>query len=595
MLTDRQMDAALALFQARMQDVTDLYLRRMGEHIRDIGQLTSSDVHRLQQIRRMNRNLRDVKRHLARASGLCLKDLEAVLGEAARTDDRVARKILGVNDADVALQNNEPLRRALRAQYAETAGRLNNLSNTTVARDAYRRAVDAAVTAVQSGAEDYESAIRRTLRQAGSLGLRVRDTGTSAVAYASGHTRRVDSAVRMNVLDAMRRMNQRAMAEVGRQFGADGVEIDAHMLCAEDHLPYQGQQFSNEEFEQIQDSLERPFGEWNCRHMWQPIIMGVSPRAYTDEDLEKFARYSTEEVEIDGRTKTRYEWSQEMRRMETAIREKKDTATLAAAAGDESLRRECQGSVNALVKAYERLSDRTGLGPDFRRTYVAGFKDVSEKAFKMGRPIDQGQWPDGGSKITVKQLDELTEYAAEKGVKLVSFDNFDGDISIVRDYLDNMARIGEDYPEVFTGKRQPELALSFRMSPKDYAETGQHRITLNAHILRDKQFLINDYVSARDEDTGEKLFVIGTEYLGIIHHEMGHMVVNTYNLPAGDIVRKVNFAAVSGYAKKNANEAIAEAFNAKYGGINNPEALQIIQNCDRIIIERRKAHDDERS
>ena len=377
MLTDKQMDAALGVFQARMQAVTDEYFRRMGEHIRDIGQLAPSDVHRLQQMRRLNRNLADVERQLARAAGMTVKDLETVLTAAAETDDRVTRKILGVKDIDVSLANNAPLRRALRAQYAETAGRLSNLSNTTVAAQAYRRAVDSAVTAVQSGAEDYESAIRRQLRQAGAMGLRVRDDGTTAVEYESGHTRRVDTAVRMNVLDAMRRMNQRAMEEVGREFGADGVEIDAHMLCAEDHLPYQGLQFTNDEFDEIQAGLVRPFGEWNCRHTWHPIIMGVSPRAYTEEELDRFARYSTEEVEIDGRVKTRYEWSQEMRRMETAIREKKDTATLAAAAGDEQLRRECQGSVNAMVKGYERLSDMTGLGPDFRRTYVAGFKDVA--------------------------------------------------------------------------------------------------------------------------------------------------------------------------------------------------------------------------
>ena len=376
MLTDKQMDAALAVFQQRMQAVTDFYYRRMGEHIRTIGQLAPSDVHRLQQLRRMDANLRDVKRRLARAAGLNLKDLETVLQAAAQVDDRVAKKILGVSDASVALRNNVPLQRALQAQYAETAGRLNNLSNTTVDRDPYRRAVDAAVTAAQSGAEDYESAIRRTLRQAGEMGLRVRESGTSAVEYASGHTRRVDTAVRMNVLDAMRRMNQRVMEEVGKQFGADGVEIDAHMLCAEDHLPYQGLQFTNEEFEDIQGSLPRPFGEWNCRHTWAPIIMGLSPRAYTDDDLARFERYSTEPVTIDGTTKTRYEWSQAMRRMETAIREKKDTATLAAAAGDDQLRRQCQGSISAMVKEYERLSDRTGLGPDFRRTYVAGFRDA---------------------------------------------------------------------------------------------------------------------------------------------------------------------------------------------------------------------------
>ena len=413
MLTDRQMDAVLEIFQQRMQSVTDFYYQRMGEHIRQIGQLAPSDVHRLQQLRRMDANLRDVKRRLAKAAGLNLKDLDTVLQEAAKVDDRVAKKIFGVSDASVALRNNTPLQRALRAQYAESAGRLNNLSNSTVVRDAYRKAVDAAVTAIQSGVEDYESAIRRTLRHAGEMGLRVRESGTSAVEYASGNTRRVDTAVRMNVLDAMRRMNQRVLAEVGEQFGADGVEIDAHMLCAEDHLPYQGQQFSNEEFQQIQDSLDRPFGEWNCRHTWSPIILGVSPRAYTDDDLARFERYSTEEVTIDGRTHTRYEWSQVMRRMETAIREKKDTATLAAAAGDDQLRRQCQGSINAMMREYERLSDRTGLGPDFRRTYVAGFRDVSEKVLTggTGSGIMASDSSDGLIAITRESIESVPQFS----------------------------------------------------------------------------------------------------------------------------------------------------------------------------------------
>ena len=416
MLTDRQMDAALSVFQQRMQGVVDLYYRKMGEHLKTIGRLAPSDVHRLQQIRRLNRNLAEVKRQLARAAGMNVRDIEKVLEQAAEVDDRVIRKITGISDASVRLPNNEALQRALRAQIAEAGPRLANLSKTTVDQSAYRKAVDAAVTAVQSGAEDYESAIRRTLREAGSMGLRVRDTGTSAVEYESGHTRRVDTAVRMNVLDAMRRMNQRVMEEVGRQFGANGVEIDAHMLCAEDHLPYQGQQFSDAEFDEIQSSLPRPFGEWNCRHTWQPIIVGISPRAYTDEDLERFERYSTEEVTIDGKTHTRYEWSQVMRRMETAIREKKDTATLAAAAGDDQLRRQCQGSITAMVKEYERLSDRTGLGPDFRRTYVAGFKDANERALTNGVRDDTmlSDSTNGRHVITQESIDSVprfTEFA----------------------------------------------------------------------------------------------------------------------------------------------------------------------------------------
>ena len=96
-------------------------------------------------------------------------------------------------------------------------------------------------------------------------------------------------------------------------------------------------QYSKEEFEDIQDSLDRPFGEWNCRHSWNPIILGISPRNYTDEQLEAMKTYSRERIEIDGITKTRYEWSQEMRRVETAIRQQKDTAKLARQSGDKAL------------------------------------------------------------------------------------------------------------------------------------------------------------------------------------------------------------------------------------------------------------------
>ena len=272
------------------------------------------------------------------------------------------------------------LERIVRAQARETAGAMKNLSNTTVASEGYRKLVDSAVTAVQSGVEDYGSAIRHAIREAGGSGLRVK--------YESGETRRLDTAIRMNILDGVRHLTQQVLTEVGREFGADGVEIDAHMLCAEDHLPYQGRQFSNDEFEEIQSSLARPFGEWNCRHVWHPILLGVSAPAYTEAEREEMRQYSTEEVEIDGRTKTRYEWSQEMRRCETAVRATKDTANLAREAGDDELRRQCQRRINALNDHYTHLASAAGLKPEYTRTYVGGFVDAGNGApHKAGGPV----------------------------------------------------------------------------------------------------------------------------------------------------------------------------------------------------------------
>ncbi|MBE5808857.1 MAG: hypothetical protein E7317_11035 [Clostridiales bacterium] len=364
-LTDAELDALTQAVVDRMGRVNDEYLRRMGEHIAEIGELWPSDVHRLQQMRRMRKGLAEMQRKIAAACEASSEDIARIFAQTARTDARMAAKVLGGNYATV---NNVPLQRIVRGQLRETVGRMRNLANTTVVSEYYRDAIDEAVTLVQSGVEDYGSAMRRALREAGEHGL-------SVVEYESGHRRRLDSAVRMNVLDGVRHLNQSIMEEVGRQFGADGVEIDAHMLCAEDHLPYQGGQYSNEEFEEIQDGLQRPFGEWNCRHTWHPIMMGISPRTYTDGQLEEMRAYSTEEVTIDGRTKTRYQWSQEMRRIETAVRKEKDVATLARYAGDEELRRQCQGRILALNERYREVAGGAGVRAEFGRTFVRGFVD----------------------------------------------------------------------------------------------------------------------------------------------------------------------------------------------------------------------------
>ena len=112
-------------------------------------------------------------------------------------------------------------------------------------------------------------------------------------------------------------------------------------------------QYSNADFELIQDSLQRPFGEWNCRHTWAPILLGISAPRYTQQELDEMRQYSTEQITIDGKTHSRYEWSQVQRRMETAIRQQKDTATLARYAGDDVLQRQCQERIRALNDQYE--------------------------------------------------------------------------------------------------------------------------------------------------------------------------------------------------------------------------------------------------
>ena len=366
-------ERAAKIFIRRYEALNEEYLEIIGERIRAIGRVSPTDLYRLERLRDIGADMEKLKRKLASETGKSLKELEKLLRQAA---DAAMKPYDGLMNAEPYLRN-EIAEAMAAAQYIETARAMVNLSNTTVSSASYQGLVDRAVSAVQLGTESYQSAIRSVLRGAAWDGLCVIDN-TRKVRYASGLTRRLDTAARQNVLDGFRALMQRTRDEAGKAFGADGVEISAHMLCAEDHLPYQGRQFSLEEFERLNQTLRRPIakGIWNCSHVAEPIVLGISEPAYTEEELAEYRKSSVEQVTIDGKTRSRYQWTQEQRRIETAIRREKDVAIAAKAAGDDVLRRQCQQRINDLRKRYDRISREAGLEVRTDKMAVSGFRAV---------------------------------------------------------------------------------------------------------------------------------------------------------------------------------------------------------------------------
>ena len=378
MLSERQLEALLQVFNERVQGVNEAYLIMMGEHLRDIGKLGATDVHRLIQMKRMNANIEQIKREIAKIAGVMIEDVEEVFRQNAADDERFMREVFETGHVQTVKFKpgsgslSTPLERTLKAQLRITAQEMANLSRTTIDSTLYRKAVDVAVQAAQTGTSDYMSAIRSAMKQAAAGGLKV--------VYPSGYARRLDTAVRQNVLDGIRSINQDVLNQLGKEFGADGVEISAHALCAEDHLPYQGLQFSNKEFERLQNTLDRPFGMWNCKHTMHPIIMGVSEPTHDATMLAYYAMNSRAEISIDGVTMTRYEWSQQMRKIETSIRAQKDIAVAAKAEGDMKARREAQKNINDWRDLYDRITQAAALDERPDKMAAAGFRPVKEAA-----------------------------------------------------------------------------------------------------------------------------------------------------------------------------------------------------------------------
>jgi len=263
------------------------------------------------------------------------------------------------------------------------------LKATSIAKT-YQSVVDEAIQAAQSGIVDYNTAMRRTMKQLVESGLRV-------VSYnpESGrkYSQRLDTAVRRNILDGIRQVNQGVQDEVGRQFGADGKEITVHAFSAPDHEPVQGHQFSNEEYDKLQnnepftdyrgnrfDAIARPIGFWNCRHFTFSIILGVMKPTYSDEQLKQFIDKNNEGYTTStGKHMTMYECTQYQRQLETKIRKAKDGQMAAQAAGDMSLAQEYRAKIVNLTNQYKQFSKSCGLNAHTEKMTIAGYKAIPSK------------------------------------------------------------------------------------------------------------------------------------------------------------------------------------------------------------------------
>lgn len=237
---------------------------------------------------------------------------------------------------------------------------------------AYNTVITDAAISMQTGAKTVDQAISQAVKALSRSGLRV--------VYASGATRNLYSAVSTNVMDAYR-VAMSEMREIqGQEFGADGVEVSAHALCAKDHQDYQGIQYSYERkrgydrWEDVQYEPARPLVVGaNCGHVVFPVLLGISEPAYSKKELRELKRRSNEEVTFNGLsgkplTMSRYDASQYQRKVETTIRKANQDAYLfgeAKAAKDAAA---AKAMAKAYTAQYKRISSEAGLSTRMERT-----------------------------------------------------------------------------------------------------------------------------------------------------------------------------------------------------------------------------------
>jgi hypothetical protein len=358
-----------------LETLNNYVVQRICERIRKIGDIGTADAYRLKTaIEYAGADIKAIEKEVARIMGTNQQEIERLFEEVAKENVDFANTFYKARNMDLLQRytSHSALTSFVDAVKRQALDGTANISNTYMIgfkrgkqiiplREYYISTIDRAITYVQAGVVDYQSAMRSTVREMAQSGLR-------RVTWESGYSRRLDSSARMNILEGVRRLNSQMMEETGREFGADGVEISAHGLCAPDHRDIQGKQYSKEEFERLNRRLERPIGTLNCQHFITPIILGVSKPVYSRKELADINKRSAERIEYKGQKMSRYEASQKQRQMETAIRYAKDERDAMIAAGDKLGAAQARKKSAALGAEYKRFCEQAGLTPRPERT-----------------------------------------------------------------------------------------------------------------------------------------------------------------------------------------------------------------------------------
>ena len=396
MKNDKKLELLLEKFYNRFNQYNTKVLEKLGEAIKKFDGISPTNAHKIAQQLKYGTDIDDLIEELSKLSGKSIKDIEETFDLVAKENVEFAEIYAKAKKMEfVDYKDNDQLKRLVKGIAGETNATFKNISRAKaigfVLKDengnkifknlkkTYNDLIDEAVFNVTTGTTDYQSAMRGVMKQLADSGVKIHE---EKVGYKSGYNVRIDSAVRQNVLTGIRQVNLEVQKQVGRDYGANGIEISAHSPCAEDHLSIQGKQFSNAEFKKLNASLERPIGEYNCRHFVFSIVLGVNQPSYSDKMLNQMNRESQSVIEYEGKKYTAYEATQVQRKLETAIRKEKDRQIIARASGDKDGVSIAQSNITTLTQKYNDFSKNAGLDTYKNRLSVSGYRRVSVAKMK---------------------------------------------------------------------------------------------------------------------------------------------------------------------------------------------------------------------
>lgn len=372
-----------ALLDALPEELAELFralelvlLDEICSQLNAADELNEVTVQAIRALRSRGIDLKEIEKAILETSGIRKTKLDKLLDDVVERNQKYYTELIDlahitqpetlVDAAEVA---------AIRAQTLDTfrnltasMGFLVDAGRTMLPpAKAYQWALDNATMQIQSGAINYNQAIKTAVKQLAESGLKVVD-------YESGHRDQIDVAARRAVMTGVSQICAKYTEQSAEYLETPYFEVSAHSGARDkpgpspwsSHKEWQGRVYSVQTGD-IYPSIYEVCGLGavdglegaNCRHRRFPWVEGVSERTYTDEQLEHIDDGLG--CTYDGKTYTAYEATQMQRRVEREIRKLKREKAAYKAAGLHEDETAVSIRLRRLNSKYKAFSAAAGL------------------------------------------------------------------------------------------------------------------------------------------------------------------------------------------------------------------------------------------
>lgn len=234
----------------------------------------------------------------------------------------------------------------------------------------YQKYLDRACMDIVTGSFDYNTVLRRVVKELSSSGLQIID-------YASGWKSRAPVAARRAILTGVSQLSAQINEQVAKDLNADKYEVSWHAGHRPSHW-WGGRVYT---YQKLQSICGLGDGDglcgWNCRHSYYAFLEGFSVRTYTDEQLAAMEEKEQTVRTYQGKQYNAYQASQAQRQMETTMRAQR-TKVRQLQQGDGSNDDILAAKARYLntLHQYQAFSKKMELPEQMERVYMDGLGRV---------------------------------------------------------------------------------------------------------------------------------------------------------------------------------------------------------------------------